>query len=123
MDKARKKELKEQYKVMKPDMGVFMISSRVTKKCHIQATKDLKGVINGSRAKLQAGVHPNLELRQEWKELGSENFTIEILEHLDYQEDKEQADYSDELAILQMEWEEKLLKDGWQLYKKRIRAE
>jgi hypothetical protein len=35
MDKARKKELKAQYKVMKPDMGVFMISSRVTKKCQI----------------------------------------------------------------------------------------
>ena len=59
--------MKAQYKVMKPDMGVFMISSRVTKKCHIQATKDLKGVINGSRAKLQAGVHPNLELRQNGK--------------------------------------------------------
>ena len=120
MDKARRKELKEQYKEMKPDMGVFMISSKTTKKCYVQKAKDLKGVINSNRARLQGGLHPNLELRQEWKELGSDNFTIEILEYLDYEEDKEPEDYSDELALLQMEWEEKLIKDNWKLYKKRI---
>ncbi len=41
MDK--RKELKERYKRMKPDMGgIFMICSKVDNKCYIEATQDLK---------------------------------------------------------------------------------
>lgn len=34
----RKKELKQQYKEMKPEMGVFIIRSKASNKCFLQAT-------------------------------------------------------------------------------------
>lgn len=117
MDKSRKKELARQYKQMKPQMGIFIIRCN-NNKCYIQATKDLRGVINGTKAKLQAGYHPCGELQKEWNELGSDAFTIEILEELEYEEDK--TDYTDDLTLLQMMWEEKLTSKNMKFYKKRI---
>jgi hypothetical protein len=116
----RKKELKLQYKLMKPQMGIFIIRSRVNNKCHLQTAQDLRGVINGARVRLEGGFHPNRELQKEWKEFGAESFTIEILENLEYDKDESINDYSDELAILQMIWEEKLAKENMYFYKKRI---
>ena len=119
MDQIRKRELKEQYKQMKPQMGIFVVRSKANKKCYIQATKDLRGVINGTKVRLNAGMHSNLELRKEWNESGSDNFVIEILELLDYDQDESKTDYTEDLALLQMIWEEKLLKDDFQFYRKR----
>lgn len=64
----RRKELKEQYKNMKPDMGVFIIKSAIAGKCYIEATQDLKSTINSTKLKLELGFHPNKELQKEWKE-------------------------------------------------------
>ena len=116
----RKKELKLQYKQMKPQMGIFIIRSKVNNKCCLQTTQDLRGVINGARVRLEGGFHPNRELQKERKEYGAESFTIEILEHLEYDKDESKTDYSDELAILQMIWAEKLAKENMEFYKKRI---
>jgi hypothetical protein len=116
----RKKELKLQYKQMKPQMGIFIIRSKVNNKCYLQTTQDLRGVINGAKVRLGGGFHPNRELQQEWNEFGADNFTIEILEHLEYDKDESKTDYSDELAILQMIWEEKLATENMEFYKKRI---
>jgi hypothetical protein len=116
----RKKELKMQYKQMKPQMGIFIIRSRVNNKCFLKATQDLRGVINGAKVRLEGGFHPNRELQQEWSEYGAGSFTVEILEHLEYGKDESKTDYSDELAILQMIWEEKLTGENMEFYKKRI---
>lgn len=118
MDKNRKRELTQQYKQMKPPMGTFIIRSNVNNKCYVQATKDLRGVINGTKARLNAGMHPYLELQKEWNEFGPDAFTIEILENLEYEEDK--TDYTDDLALMQMMWEEKLAGENKEFYKKRI---
>ncbi|MEZ4357778.1 MAG: GIY-YIG nuclease family protein [Eubacteriales bacterium] len=116
----RKKELKLQYKQMKPKMGVFMIRSRANKKYYIMATKDLRGVVNGTIVRLNGGIHVNLELQKEWNDFGEENFVIDILEELKYDKDESKTDYSEELALLQMVWEEKLIKEGMKPYKKKI---
>ncbi len=116
----RKKELKQQYKLMKPEMGVFIIRLKDEKKCYVQATQDLRGVMNGARARLSGGFHPNQELRKDWKDKGPDAFIMEILEYLAYDEDESKTDYGDDLAILQMIWEEKLIKEGYLIYKKRI---
>jgi len=112
----RKKELKALYKNMKPDMGIFMIRSNFSNKCYIEGTQDLKETINGTRFKLNFGNHPNKGLQKDWKEHGEESFTIELLENLPYDKDESKTDYSEELAILKMVWEEKLLKEGMELY-------
>jgi hypothetical protein len=114
----RKKELKEQYRQMKPEMGAFIIRSNSSKKCSIESTKNLKGSINGAKFKLESGNHPNRELQNNWNQLGSENFKIEVLEKLQYDKDESKTDYTEELALMKMIWEEKLSKEGFEFYKK-----
>ena len=104
----RKKELKEWYKNMKPDMGIFIIKNNFNNKCYIEVTQDLKGTINSTKFQLNFGNHPNRELQKEWKEKGESNFTIEILEILEYNKDETKTDYSGELNILKLLWEERL---------------
>ncbi|QUH20593.1 GIY-YIG nuclease family protein [Alkaliphilus sp. B6464] len=114
----RRKELKEQYKQMKSDMGIFIIRSNSDQKCYIQTTQDLKGTINGTKFKLSAGNHPNRELQNEWNKYGEGNFTIEILENLEYEKDESKTDYREDLALLRMIWEEKLSQKNIEFYKK-----
>lgn len=115
----RKKELKMQYKQMKPEMGIIIIRSNSTNKCYLEGTQNLKGTINSNKFKLGAGNHPNRELQKQWKEQGEENFTIEILERLEYDEDETKTDYSEDLALLQMVWEDRLSKEvKMEFYKK-----
>ncbi len=121
MDKARKKELQQEYANTKQPMGVFIVRCKSNNKCHIQATPDLKGVMNGTYVKLLNSRHPNRELQKEWNELGEESFVIEILEQLPYDEkDQEKEDYSQELALLQIIWEEKLAGEDKVFYMKRM---
>lgn len=114
----RKKELKEQYKMMKPDMGIFIIKSNFENKCYIETTQNLKGTINSTEFKLGFGNHPNKELQKVWNEHGKDSFTIEILEKLEYDKDETKTDYSEELEILELEWKEKLTKQGMDFYRK-----
>jgi hypothetical protein len=116
----RKRELKLQYKQTKPDMGIFIIRCKVNNKCYIQATQDLRGVINGAKARLEGGMHLYKELQKEWKEFGADSFNVEILEKLPYDKDESKTDYMDELTLLEMIWAEKLEKEGLVLYNKRI---
>lgn len=117
----RKKELKEWYKNMKADMGVFIIKNNFNNKCYIEVTQDLKGTINSTKFKLDFGNHPNIELQKEWKEKGESNFSIEILEILKYDKDETKTDYSKELEILKMLWEEKLSQKEMEFYNKSLR--
>ncbi|HBL35768.1 MAG TPA: hypothetical protein DDZ55_03060 [Firmicutes bacterium] len=112
----RKKELKQLYKQMKPEMGIFIIRGLDGGKCYLQATANLKGTINGTRFKLEAGSHPNQALQKEWTAKGAANFTFEILEQLEYEKDEAKTDYTDELAILQMIWEERLTKEKLEFF-------
>lgn len=104
----RRKELKEQYKQMKPQMGLFIIRSKINNKYYLENTQNLKGKINSTKFKLKSGVHPNQELQKEWNDYGEANFTIEILDTLTYDKDESKTDYTEDLALLQMIWEEKL---------------
>lgn len=103
---------------MKPDMGIFMIKSKVTNKVYLEVTPNLKGKINSARFQLKAGSHPHKELQQDWSREGEANFTIEILEKLNYDKDESKTDYSGELEVLEFLWKEKLLKHNIELYNK-----
>ncbi len=115
----RKRELKMKYKLMKPEMGVFIIRPKEGAKCYIQATQDLKGVMNGALARLGGGMHPFRELQKAWNELGADQCTVEILERLSYDKDETKTDYSEDLEIMKMIWEEKLRKENYEFYQKR----
>ncbi len=120
MDKNRKKELLEQYKRTKPRMGVLIIRHKTGDKCYVQAANDLRAGMNGALARLNGGMHINRELQKEWRETGADSFAVEILEELPYDEDEAKTDYTGELALLQMIWEEKLTREGLHLYKKKL---
>ncbi|HHU33300.1 MAG TPA: GIY-YIG nuclease family protein, partial [Clostridia bacterium] len=53
-----------------------------------------------------------------WQEMGEKSFTIEVLEELEYEKDESKTDYSDDLALLEMVWQEKLAEQGLEPYKK-----
>lgn len=104
----KRKELIEQFKQMKPDMGIFWVRSKETNKYFLETSPNLKGKINSTTFQLEAGSHPNKELQSAWREGTAEQFDIEVLELLKYDKDESKLDYSEELAILKMVWEEKL---------------
>lgn len=108
MNTDRKKELKRQYKELKKPMGVFIIRCKSDNKCLIQTSNDLRADINGARVRLEGGFHMFGELQKEWNELGADNFTIEVLDELEYDKDLTKTDYSEELNLLKNMWEEKL---------------
>jgi hypothetical protein len=101
---------------MKPDMGVFAIKSKAGSGYYMEAARDLKGAINRNRFQLGAGSHPNRELQKEWKERGENGFVTEILERLEYDKDESKTDYSEELELLRMMYEEKLAKENMKAY-------
>ena len=115
-DMDRKKELKEQYKNTKPDMGIIIIKSDFSNKCYLEATRRMKGAINKSIFTLDFGSHINKELQKDWKEKGKEHFKIEILDKLEYIEDSDK-DYRKDLDMLVSIWKEKLQRDGVEFYK------
>jgi hypothetical protein len=115
----RRKELLEQFKQMKPEMGIFRIRSKQGGKCYLETSKNLKGKINSTLFQLKAGVHSYQELQREWNEFGEDGFTIEILERLKCGIDEQKTDYSEELAIMKMIWEEKCAQEGLKFYCKK----
>lgn len=105
----RKKELKEMYKQMRPEMGIFIIESKTSNKYYLEVTQNLQGKMNSVRFQLESGgFRINELLQKEWKELGSDNFEIRILEKLGYDNDESKTDYSEELEIMKTIWDEKL---------------
>jgi hypothetical protein len=113
---ATKKEMKEEYKQMKPDMGVFCIRTAKENRCLIFAVQDLKSRLNRLRFQLELGSYPGKELQEDWKRLGAENFVLEILEELEYSRDETKTDYSEDLEILRLDWEERLSAKGYRFY-------
>jgi len=116
----RRKELIEQYKQMKTDMGIFWIRSKTSDKCFLETSQNIKGKLNSTIFQLDAGSHSNKELQKEWKEFGQAQFNIEVLELLKYDKDETKTDYTEELAILKLVWEDKLQAEKIALYKKRV---
>jgi len=118
--KERRKELIAQYNQMKPDMGIYRIRLKDGSKCFLETSQNLKGKINSTKFKLNAGNHPNQELQRDWKQHGPDRFAFEVLELLPYDKDESKTDYSEELAILKHIWEEKLLAQQVEFYQKKI---
>jgi hypothetical protein len=114
MSSEKKKELQEQYKLIKPDMGIFAVINKSNGKHLLETTKNLKGKINSVKFQLKSGGHSNKELQKDWQALGSEQFEIIILEQIEYDECK--VDYKDDLKLLKMIWIEKLTKEHVELY-------
>ncbi len=95
-----RKELKEEYKQRKPQMGVFRIRNIKTDTVFIDSSIDIAAKQNRHLAQLKMGLHPNKELQKDWKEFSSEDFAFELVSEIEHQ-DEGQPDYKKEVELLQ----------------------
>lgn len=104
----RKKQIRQQYKSQRPEMGIFLIASEKEKTAYLEACSDLKGQVNSTRFKLNQGLHKSFALQSLWEKMSPQQQEIRILERLPFEEGDQNRDYSDEQEILKMEWRKKL---------------
>jgi hypothetical protein len=102
----RKKELKQLYKETKNEAGVFQIKNTKNQKIFIGSSMNLKN-INGQQFQLNAGMHKNKSLQNDWKEFGGDSFVFEVLETLKEPENG-YFDAKDELKKLEQKWLDQL---------------
>lgn len=104
----RKKELKAAYKEMKPDMGIYMYKCNPTGKIYMGASQRLKAIMNRTNFQLGMGSFLNKNVQNDWNQYGEENFTVKILDTLEYDKrDEGKTDYTEDLEVLLAEWMEK----------------
>ena len=80
--KKKKKELRDEFKLMKFRMGIFQIINQKEKKIYLQIASDLDRAYNSDIFQLKAGMHSNKELQNDWNKLGSNSFEFKILDEL-----------------------------------------
>jgi hypothetical protein len=120
----KKKELKREYKLNHPPMGIYQIRNIVNEKVLVGASLNLPGIFNRHKIQLRMGNHSNSALQAEWNEFGPESFAFEVLDEITAREGPNH-DYRHDLACLEDLWLEKLLPYGERGYneKKKGREE
>ena len=77
-----KKEIRNEYKLIKLRVGVFQIICRKENKIYLETTSDLDKAFNSDLFQLKAGLHLNKDLQSDWDKWGSESFEFKILDEL-----------------------------------------
>lgn len=114
MEGTRRKDLKEQYRQARQEMGVFAFRLPAEGRVYLGASQNMPGTINSIRFQLQNNSYPsNRRLLADWQRYGQEGFAVEVLETLEYDRDNEtKTDYREDLAVLKGFWREQLERDG-----------
>ncbi|MEI7025085.1 GIY-YIG nuclease family protein [Paenibacillus sp. y28] len=115
MDKNKRKELLEEYKQIKTYMGIIQITNKTNGKIYIDSYPNLKNKWLAIQSQLDIGRFVNARLQKDWKELGSEAFSYEVLEQ---KKADEVADRRWELKQMKKSWLEKLQPYGDRGYNK-----
>lgn len=118
MSTEARKKAKMEYKQTEKPMGVYLVKNKINGKVLVGGSLNLDGIYNRHRFLLNYNMHQNKELQLEWKEHGQENFSFEILERLE-QDDNIYRDYRDEVKTLEESWLEKLKPYGGRGYNKK----
>ena len=102
-----RKEIHREYKERVKPCGVFQIKNMANGKVLLGSSLNLEGPLNKHRFILRINSHPNRELQKDWNELGSDQFTFEILETVQISENPS-FNLKDELTLLEEIWLERL---------------
>ncbi len=108
MTMRSRSDLKRKYREEGAAMGIYAVSNTRNGKVLIGGTMNLPGAINRAQFSLKLGSHSNRELQREWKEMGADAFTFEVLDELERSDPDPSHDYRDDLAALEVMWLEKL---------------
>ena len=115
-----KKEIKESYKEMKFQIGVYQIRNISNNKIFVGCSTNLNAIWNRQKFQLNFGSHPNTALQKEWNETGHDNFVFEILSEIKQEEDK-QINYQKEVKLLEAMFIDELKPFGDQGYNEEIK--
>lgn len=96
----RKKELKEQYRQMKPQMGIVIFECLPTGKAYLACSKDTKGTLNSKLFQLENGSCFAKNMQADWRQYGAKGFDMRVLEQLEYDKDEIKTDYTEDLQAL-----------------------
>jgi hypothetical protein len=113
-----KKEIREQYKRLPPDMGIYLVKNLASGKILIGRAMDLNGKINSERFQLKNGMHMNRELQKDFSDLGEDKFAFEVVDRLRPKESPDR-DPGQELKELEEIWLDKLQPYGERGYHQR----
>ena len=103
----QKAELKRAYKENPPSPGIYKITNKANGKVLVGKGMDVQGKMNGQRAQLRMGAHRNVELQEDWKRFGADQFVFEVIDYLTPSIDSLQATRKD-LDALERLWLAKL---------------
>ena len=117
MEEKTKKQLKDEYKLLKFKAGVFAVKNTANNKILIGSSVNMDAMWNRIRLQLDVGSHPNNELQADWKSLGEDNFTFEIISEIK-QKDDEQQDLAREVKELELLYLDELKPFGEKGYNK-----
>ena len=90
-----KKELKAEYNLIKPKIGVFQIRNIVNGKIYVEGSVNLDKIWNRHKGELKFNGHRNVTLQKDWNEFGEDNFLFEILSEIKEDETRK-IDYTKE---------------------------
>lgn len=108
------------YKDTPRPAGVFCVRNLAEDRLYVGATADLPAALNRQRFQLDGGLHPHRELQADWRRLGADAFSLEVLDELEAPADPG-ADRGADLEALHDLWLEKLAESGQALYGDRRR--
>ncbi len=103
-----RQELKTAYKEQKKIGGVYCVKNTVNGKAIIEFAPDLCGAANRFRFAQNTNCCAYIQLQSDWAEYGSEAFEFSVLEELEKDETKTDADFRADLKALKELWIEKL---------------
>jgi hypothetical protein len=83
MEKARKREIVQQYKERKSAPGIYAVRCKPTNDVWVGITRDLESQRNGTFFMLRQGSHTNKKMLAAWNAHGEANFAYEPLEEID----------------------------------------
>lgn len=98
----RRKQLKDEYKLRKPPMGVLDFYCKASGQSYLVCAPDITATINSIKMRLGFNGNMNKALQADWQRYGESGFDIRVAASLDYEENHE-GDYTDELLLLRME--------------------
>ena len=109
-DRARRRELTEEYRQHPPEAGVYQLVNTVTGKVFLGSAVNLPSVRSKLEFSQRTGTVSALDrkLRADLTEYGAAAFTFEVLEVLDVLPNATPASIRDDLATLEALWREKL---------------
>ncbi|MCX6152028.1 MAG: GIY-YIG nuclease family protein [Ignavibacteriales bacterium] len=104
-------EIKRNYKLTHPPMGVYQIKNLLDDSIYIGSSQNLNGIFNRHKFELKFGSHKIKVLQESWNKYGESGVVFEILDQLEPKEDAT-YNYTKDISTLEELWLEKLANNG-----------